>query len=424
MKHDRHTPIAAPTPGLRLRLRLVLISGLWLLIVAASLAWNIHQATQSRDSLAHETAKAFYKQLLLTRRWNAVHGGVYVPVTEHTPPNPYLDDKHRDIRVSDERQLTKVNPAYMTRQLSEMAMERDGVQFHITSLKPIRPANTPDAWEAEALARFETGALEQGEIVTDGERAIYRYMGALITEPACMQCHAAQGYQVGDVRGGVSVTLPTLAPLPIPGLIGSHLVVAVSGLLLIVGLGWLLTRAYDELRRQAVMDALTSIPNRRYFVEQLIRELHRSVRERMPLALIILDIDYFKRYNDHYGHVAGDQCLRQIAAVLKESLRRATDFCARYGGEEFVIVLPSTSLEGALGLAEQLCGALAELELEHRASPFGKVTISAGVARNAEGGLDHETLIQRADQALYRAKEQGRNRVESEPVRADVPQAV
>ncbi len=402
-------------PPARLTYRLALIGGFWLLVVAASLAWNIHQAQQSRNSLARETARVFYEQLLLTRRWNAQHGGVYVPVTEDTQPNPYLEDPRRDIRVSEDLLLTKINPAFMTRQFSEMAQETYGVQFHITSLKPLRPANVPDAWETQALEQFEdAGLLEYGELIEDSDRLFYRYMGALITEPPCMPCHAKQGYQVGDVRGGVSVTLPTLAPLPIPGLIGSHLVVAISGLLVIVGLGWLLTRAYDELRHQAVMDALTSIPNRRYFVERLMLELHRSVREQMPLSLIILDIDYFKGYNDHYGHLAGDRCLCQVAKLLSENLRRATDFCARYGGEEFVVVLPNTTRVGAIEVAEQLRAALAALALEHHAAPLGKVTISAGVASNVSRDLDHETLIQRADQALYRAKEQGRNRIEAD----------
>ncbi|MBK1620521.1 hypothetical protein CKO42_19215 [Lamprobacter modestohalophilus] len=404
----------SPTAGLRLHHRLLLICGFWLLIVSASLAWNIHQAKQNRDNLARETANAFFEQLLLTRRWNAMHGGVYVPVTDDTLPNPYLVDELREIRVSEDLMLTKVNPAFMTRQLSEMAMERSSVQFHITSLNPIRRANAPYPWEEQALKQFEAGAKEFGEIARDGERLIYRYMAPLITEQACLKCHADQGYQVGEVRGGVSVTLPTLAPLPIAGLVGSHLAIAVSGLLLILGLGWLLRSAYDELRRQAVVDALTSIPNRRYFIEQLIRELHRGAREQMPLSLIIFDIDYFKPFNDHYGHLAGDRCLRTVADTLKAGLHRATDFCARYGGEEFVVVLPNTGPEGAAKIAEELRRSISSLDLEHAVAPFGKVTISAGVATNTLGALDHESLIDRADRALYQAKARGRNRVEAE----------
>ncbi|MEA1048282.1 diguanylate cyclase [Lamprobacter modestohalophilus] len=404
----------SPTAGLRLHDRLLLICGFWLLIVSGSLAWNLHQAKQSRDLLARQTANAFFEQLLLTRHWNALHGGVYVPVTEATQPNPHLEDEQREIRVSDDLMLTKVNPAFMTRQLSEMAMERSSVQFHITSLNPIRPANTPYPWEAQALKQFEVGVKEFGEIAREGERLIYRYMAPLITEQACLKCHADQGYQVGDIRGGVSVTLPTLAPLPIAGLVGSHIAIAVSGLLLILGLGWLLRRAYDELRRQAVVDALTSIPNRRYFVEQLIRELHRGAREQVPLSLIIFDIDYFKHYNDHYGHLAGDRCLRTVADTLKAGLHRATDFCARYGGEEFVVVLPNTGPKGAAKIAEELRRSISSLDLEHAAAPFGKVTISAGVATNTLGALDHESLIDRADGALYQAKARGRNRVETE----------
>jgi len=407
-------PASQPFRGsrLRTRLRLLLSVTFWLGIVAVSLTWNIHQAVQSRDALAHETARAFFKQLLLTRHWNALHGGVYVPVTRHTRPNHYLDVAQRDIHVSPDLVLTKVNPAYMTRQLSELANEGSGVQFHITSLKPIRPGNAPAPWEAEALTQFEAGASEYSQRLGRGKDAIYRYMAPLITEEACLKCHADQDYEVGDVRGGVSVTLPRIGQVPLTGLLATHALVAIAGLALLLIFGWLLSRAYDDLRRQAVMDALTSIPNRRYFIEQLMHELRRGERKRSLLSVIICDIDHFKGYNDKYGHLAGDHCLRTVADVLNRGLRRSGDFCARYGGEEFVVVLPNTELDGAVRVAEHLRASIADLGLSNAAAPEGVITISAGVATNKRGASDHEELIHRADEALYRAKALGRNRVE------------
>jgi diguanylate cyclase (GGDEF)-like protein len=218
---------------------------------------------------------------------------------------------------------------------------------------------------------------------------------------------------VGDVRGGVSVTLPRIGQVPLVGLLATHALVAIAGLLLILIFGWLLGRAYDDLRRQAVMDALTSIPNRRYFIEQLMHELRRGERDKSLLSVIICDIDHFKGYNDKYGHLAGDHCLRTVADVLNRSLRRSSDFCARYGGEEFVVVLPNTELAGAVRVAEHLRASIADLGLSNAAAPEGVITISAGVATSERGASDHEELIHRADEALYRAKALGRNRVEA-----------
>lgn len=394
-----------------MRLKLLLVLVVWLLLVSGSLVWNLFQAEERREQLARETARAFFDHLVLTRRWNARHGGVYVPQTAASPPNPYLkDDPERDIYVNEELTLTKINPAYMTRQLSELATEGSGVQFHITSLNPLRPANAALPWEAEALRAFETGTEEVGYLMRFGDHIGYRYMGRLITETPCLKCHADQGYKLGDVRGGISVTLPRLAPLPIGALVGSHLAIALAGVAFILGLGVALARAYERLLHQAVFDALTAIPNRRFFIEHLVREMRRGRRAREPLSLIICDLDYFKRYNDTYGHQAGDRALQSVAQILQSNLRRGADFCARYGGEEFVAVLPATPLAGAVRVAEEIRESVVGLGMRHAGSPKGIVTISLGVAAEVDG-VDHEDLIRRADEALYRAKELGRDRV-------------
>lgn len=400
----------------RIRLKLFLALLLWLLMVSGSLGWNLHQAHRNREDLALETARSFFQLLVIARRWNAGHGGVYVPITQNTQPNPYLEDPRREIYVADDLTLTKVNPAFMTRQLAELATERSGVQFHLTSLKPIRPANVALPWEADALRAFEAdpaNAQDLGQIFNAGDQLGYRYMAPLMTEQPCLKCHADQGYALGDVRGGISVTLPAIAPLPLLALIGGHLLIAFAGVAAILIMGWMLTRAYARLRHQAVFDALTSIPNRRFFIEQLIHELRRGRREQTQLSLLICDIDYFKGYNDTFGHQAGDRCLRIVAQLLQESLRRGGDFCARYGGEEFVVVLPNTDLAGAARVGEKIREAVAALGLQHPVSPLGSLTISVGVAIDApDAAGDHEALIRRADEALYRAKALGRNRVE------------
>ena len=176
-----------------------------------------------------------------------------------------------------------------------------------------------------------------------------------------------------------------------------------------------LERVNQQLKQHAITDALTGLANRRYFDECLDREWKRSRRDRSPLSLIICDVDYFKAYNDTYGHQAGDQCLQSVAQVLQtKAAKRATDIVARYGGEEFAAILPSTSLEGAQQVAERLKNSVQELELPHEGTRRDHkiVTISVGVASTiAEPNIHAPDLLKWADEALYHAKEQGRNAV-------------
>lgn len=167
-----------------------------------------------------------------------------------------------------------------------------------------------------------------------------------------------------------------------------------------------------RLDKLSLTDSLTGLGNRRRFDEGLQASWAHARRAEKPLALLIADVDHFKRYNDGYGHQAGDDCLVQVAQVLQGQSRRAADLVARYGGEEFVVIAFGTHQEGALQLGEALCHAVAELALPHAGSPHGKVTISIGAAVAMPGDeIEPNALIRLADAALYRAKSEGRNRV-------------
>lgn len=174
-----------------------------------------------------------------------------------------------------------------------------------------------------------------------------------------------------------------------------------------------LAEANQTLLRLSAIDGLTGIANRRRFEEFLDLEWRRMLREAMPLSLILLDIDFFKAYNDTYGHLGGDDCLKQVAKALTGTLSRPRDLVARYGGEEFVVVLPGTHAKGAAFVAETLRTKVEALNIPHIHSPVNdRVTISLGVAtvipsRNSSP----EMLIAAADQALYQAKQEGRNRI-------------
>jgi diguanylate cyclase (GGDEF)-like protein len=174
-----------------------------------------------------------------------------------------------------------------------------------------------------------------------------------------------------------------------------------------------LKRHQDLLRQLACLDGLTCVANRRRFDELLEQEWRRSLRTGQPLSLILADVDDFKAYNDHYGHLAGDECLRLVASTLAAAIKRPMDLLARYGGEEFACLLPETDLAGALVVAQRLVTVVAELRIPHADSGVAAwITISAGVASLIP---DEEPsaieLVRVADTCLYRAKKEGRNRI-------------
>lgn len=173
------------------------------------------------------------------------------------------------------------------------------------------------------------------------------------------------------------------------------------------------SQEHQALEELTLLDPLTGIANRRYLERFAGREWRWEARNRHPVALVMADVDYFKAYNDGYGHPQGDECLRQVAGALREFLRRPADTLVRYGGGEFVALLPETELMAAQEIAEQMRQAVEERRLPHSASPFERVTVSFGVAALMAHEALFSDLVEAADEALYRAKKQGRNRVEA-----------
>jgi diguanylate cyclase (GGDEF)-like protein len=576
----------------------------WTLVIVISLGWNLYQEWQDVQDVALTTARINFEKDVLYRRWATIHGGVYVPVTTATPPNPYLAHlPERDLTTSSGRQLTLVNPAYMTRQVYTLSRKESAIRGHITSLKPLRPENHPDPWEAQALKSFEQGKSEAYTIEALEGQPYLRLMRPLKTEKGCLKCHARQGYQEGDIRGGVSVSIP-LAPLYaahrrttftislghgllwLVGMVGivlgrrrlitawqqqehaenalrqsnhklqdlveesgrlnreislvselaDHLHACMTGeeaqqiinrmaprlfpeqsgalfllnasrniLEMTVTWGdkppdqsvmdlqscWALRRGrpylmqdpdrdllcehlspplaagyycvplvaqretlgvlhlramppapggvscppisescqslaitvaehlalslgnlklQEALRHQAIRDPLTGLYNRRFMWETLERELYRMHRKGSCLAVIMLDLDHFKRFNDTFGHLAGDALLSALGRMLLVHVRKE-DVACRYGGEEFTLILPETSLETACSRAEELRQLVHNLHLEHHGQILGAITISLGVAVYPQHGEDPEALLRAADAALYEAKHAGRDRV-------------
>lgn len=174
-----------------------------------------------------------------------------------------------------------------------------------------------------------------------------------------------------------------------------------------------LQEANEHLEAVASVDGLTGVANRRYFDDYASKEWRRAQRIAIPVSVIMMDLDYFKLYNDTYGHQQGDECLKQFASVLKDVFKRPSDLPARYGGEEFIAILPDTDIKGAMTLARNMQARVTELEIAHEKSQTGSlVTCSMGVASSVPGhGSTHLELIACADRALYEAKARGRNRI-------------
>jgi PAS domain S-box-containing protein len=256
----------------------------WSAAIALSLAWNLLEARREVLVQAQTEARAAFNKDLLYRRWAAGHGGVYAPVTDETPPNPYLSHiDERDIETPSGRRLTLINPAYMTRQVFELGVQQYGVRGHITSLDPIRMENAPDPWEREALEAFAHGETEVSAVAEIDGESFMRLMRPMVTEKGCLKCHAAQGYQEGDIRGGISISVP-MTPYQasmlshLQPLIGGH---AVLWLLGIAGLG---LGARSLLRRDR---ARTEVKQQLLESEQHLREIYAAADN---VALVTTDL--------------------------------------------------------------------------------------------------------------------------------------
>jgi len=357
-------------------------------------------------------AKSLFNSIVLTRKWNASHGGVYVEKKKGVKSNPYL--KNPDIETTDGKIYTKRNPALMTREISEYAEKEGLFKFRITSLKPLNPNNKPDAFEIEALKLFEKGKKEVFHNEDKNGLTYFRYMAPLYVEKECLQCHLRQGYKIGDVRGGISIAFD-IANVQKKLKTNTVLIIffATTTTLLLLGLIYFFTirliksvyEARKQIEKLATTDGLTEIFNRRHLISRFEEEFERTKRLKKELGCILLDIDRFKSINDNYGHCVGDEVLKEVANRTKNSIR-PYDIFGRYGGEEFMIVLPETDFEATKNLAERIRNIIKENPIEDI-----NVTVSLGAAviQNKDKSIDD--IVKRADSGLYKAKNAGRDRV-------------
>ncbi|BCR04516.1 hypothetical protein DESUT3_15850 [Desulfuromonas versatilis] len=407
-------------PSHSLRWGALALAAAWTLAVGVGLAWNLSREKKDILALARIQARTFSDKMLVYRHWNARHGGVYVEVSPETAPNPYLAGVlERDLVTPSGRMLTMVNPAYMLREVFALESRFYGLGGRITSLQPINPSNAPDLWEEQALRALARGAAEVSEAVDSDGDGLLRMMRPLLVEPACLKCHGRQGYRVGDLRGGLSMSV-SLEPLR--AVRRSHVLGASAGAAVLWLCGLVVIRfgarrlgssllegrqAADLAHYLAHYDSLTGLANQAQFHNKVRLALAQVQKSHDLAAVLLVDLDHFKKINHALGHAQGDRLLQQIGRRLAAEVgERGT--VARLGGAVFPVLLPCIAHSSeAAHLARSLSSVLsAPFYLREKEVA---VTASIGIAIYPSDGEDGPTLLQNAESALHSAKTSGKN---------------
>lgn len=280
---------------------------LWSLMVLVSFVLQTRMLEDNTQEMARIQARSSFDKDILYRMWNAKVGGVYAAVGDEVQPNPYLRVAERDITTPSGRLLTLINPAYMTRQVHELGQKIRGIQGHITSLDPIREANRADDWEAKALRVFDEGIEEVSELIEAEDEEFMRLMRPLVTQESCLKCHSHQGYQVGDIRGGISVSVP-MAPLRVPWrsqmttMMFAHLIGWLAGIIAgLVALRQISLRTRERLEAEAKL-------------KERVKELRAFYR--------------LSQITEREGITPEEVC-RELVDVLPQSWQHSESACAR-----------------------------------------------------------------------------------------------
>lgn len=416
--------------------------GIWTAITLISVAWNINAVNDHAKMMGKERAKTYFRIILLSRQWNAENGPVYLPISESTPPNPHLNVPNRDVTTTTGLQLTMVNPAYMTRQLSELA-KKEKVYFHLTSLNPIRPENKADPWETKALESFHKGKNEMVEMQNIQGKGVFRYMAPLHVKPACMACHAIQGYKVGDIRGGLSINIDadaifhslkrqeafiilvhSVAWLIVSILMVTFLNSARKQTLFLEGVNYAkqkdlqrqqtkLEEHRNEIQDLVTRDTTTGVHTAEHFKQLSSLSWNNAITNSSPISVLLLEVDHFKDYNNNYGALEGDFCLKQITATITRNSCEKGCIIARYGGASFVMMFNGLSANEAFDTAERIHGAVLGLAIPHETSEISKyVTITGAISTiSPKHGDTLTTFVRKVTECLARQSNIERNRI-------------
>ncbi len=393
--------------------KLMIYVVMWILLVGISFSLQMLQIKNDAKTVAAKQVDEYFATLNLLRQWDLRHPGL----------SSGLVNPQNQLTITDFADKAKAVQC-LAKQYGLAVSNKTAIAFHVSSMESLLPANKADDWEVAALSRFDKSAGSYSEYFSTEQPVFFRYMIPWQLDQGCVACHHQHNGQPTHY-GGISVSIPgagireyvldrqlqLLLEHGIVGLIGLlvlRLLFATSKKML-----YRLSKAKRQLKL-AYLDVLTQLPNRRYYDFFVNKEWKQAMRQGYTLSMIMIDIDYFKIYNDQFGHPQGDVCLQRVAKTLKMYSRRAGDLIARYGGEEFCVVAVCDASQ-IIQLAEILRKAVEYIQIPHpgsKVSPY--VTISLGTATLIpKEGMEFNELLKRADQSLYKAKENGRNRVES-----------
>jgi diguanylate cyclase (GGDEF)-like protein len=393
---------------------------LWGSLLAASLYLSLSQADQEMLGLARNEARANFNKDQVFRSWATSHGGVYVPVTPQTPPNPFLAHiPERDLVTPSGRRLTLVNPAYMVRQMMDEYAELYGVRGRIVSLTPLNPNNAPDAWERRVLQSFAHSTDEAFEWTAIDGQPYLRLMRPMMTVEGCLKCHADEGYTNGGINGGVGVSVPLQPYLRVTDRRKQRLWLT-HGAIWLFGMAGVVVGGVSGRRQiaernlfqqriwhQANFDSLTRLANRNLFFDRVEQALAGARRSGQKLALMFIDLDRFKDVNDTLGHGQGDSLLQRAAERLAGCVRES-DTISRIGGDEFTVLLSDLqSADSATVVARSILATMAEPFMLDRQPVH--ISASIGITLFPDDADDATTLLKNADTAVYQAKADGRN---------------
>ncbi len=454
----------------------LLTSGVLLAVFVLAAQWVGSFMHSNVEHVMLHQAQSLYRQIVLARHWNASYGGVYVRKLPGIETNPFLNQVGPgegkpsrvipEIRDEQGNVYTLKNPATMGRELSELAEKFSEIRFRLTSLRPVNPANTPDDFERRSLERFAAGTKETSEFSQISGKQYFRYMAPVYVEESCLQCHGFQGYKTGEVRGGISVSLPMENEVLEFMESKSHFIFFAS-LILVLVVATIIISSYfiimrplramtiyagnlgkrqslpaqmalrhdevgllakelnsanaalhaqkvqiqqksQQLEHESRTDMLTDLYNRRHLFSEGARLYDRWVHEGVEVAILVIAIDHLKGINDAHGHDAGDHILVEVARILRQQCR-PQDMVARYGGVEFIIMLEAPAHGDGERFATRIYQSITKHAIKHKGNEIA-ITVNISVVQGRDLG-DLDTALRKADETLYRAREAGHNHI-------------
>jgi diguanylate cyclase (GGDEF)-like protein len=389
---------------------------IWTGILFGLYQWAARAEWDHLTRLAALRAESVANHTQALRGWVGGHGGVYVEAQpgEVVPISAGVVPEGEVITPSG-RKLSLLSSSAVLGKVSKEFNREAGDHVRLTSRNPMNPDNLPDQWEKEALATLEGGAKKVEGFVDGGAGSMYRLMYPMVLQERCLRCHDYLAGSAVKIVGGLSVTVDRVPydlqyAAVLRQLSAGYLGIWVMGVAGLAVFGVYGSRLLRRIEYASTHDGLTGLKNRLEIERHLAAECLRSERYRNRLSVMMLDLDHFKQVNDTHGHQVGDVALRAVAEAIRKTMRR-TDIAGRYGGEEFLILATETPSEGAAILAQRFSAAIKGVQVRLPAGGILTLSASIGVATRTPERNTLVALIDAADAALYRAKEEGRDRI-------------